>query len=242
MKKLALVLALYAAAACQPASAGVTEGLAAYKNKDYATALRELLPAARSGNIQAQQKLWFMYANGEGVLRNVDEAARWLRMAAEAGDVTSQRELGAAYINGHRGVMRDEIEALKWYRAAALQGDLAAQRYLGLAYEEGNGIPQDLHESKKWYRIAANRGDALAQYKLGVEFAKGNGVRKSAVVAYALWSLSATTDPSPSNRAVKGRTVMAANMSEQEIADAEALALNMAEPGKLLSVLDTFVK
>ncbi|MES2297282.1 MAG: tetratricopeptide repeat protein [Pseudomonadota bacterium] len=241
MKRCTLALLWFAFGASGPAMAGVNEGLAAYKKKDYTIALRELLPAAMGGNVQAQQKVWFMYANGQGTIRDLSEAAKWMRTAAEQGDVASLSELGAAYANGH-GVAHSDVEAAKWYRLAALKGDLAGQRYLAVAYEEGIGVPQDHVESRRWYRAAAGRGDAHALYKLGTMYASGSAGVKSATAAYALWTLSGAADASAANRALKNRAVLANNMRAGEITEAEELARTMGEPGKLLETLEAYVK
>jgi TPR repeat protein len=50
-----------------PALADLATGLQAMKNGDYATALNEFLPLAKSGNSSAQFNLGIMYYQGQGV-------------------------------------------------------------------------------------------------------------------------------------------------------------------------------
>ncbi len=86
---LALVAALCAGftlGLTAPAWAGVSEGKAAAKRGDYATALRELRPLAEQGNAKAQSGLAVMYFLGLGVPQDYGEAAKWARKAAEHGD------------------------------------------------------------------------------------------------------------------------------------------------------------
>ena len=64
------------------ASAGLDEGVAAYANRDYTTALQEFKPFASLGQAQAQAYLGVMYANGQGVPRDYQEAVKWYRLAA----------------------------------------------------------------------------------------------------------------------------------------------------------------
>jgi hypothetical protein len=71
--------------------------------------------------VEAQTDLGLMYANGEGVGRDYDEAVNWYRKAAEQGDAKAQNALGVMYHNGF-GVKRDDKEAKKWFRKAAEQG------------------------------------------------------------------------------------------------------------------------
>jgi hypothetical protein len=71
-----------------------------------------------------------MYMDGRGVPQNHTEAMRWLRLAADQGDVEAQSNLGNMYIKGI-GVKRSIAEAMKWYRRAADQGLAVAQLRLG---------------------------------------------------------------------------------------------------------------
>ena len=50
-----------------PAEADFNAGVAAYKQGDYATVVRELRPLAKQGDANAQYKLGFMYDKGLGV-------------------------------------------------------------------------------------------------------------------------------------------------------------------------------
>lgn len=54
---------------------------------------------ANNGSANAQFNLGVMYANGEGVEKNVAEAASWYQKAAFQGDYRSQYNLGALYAN-----------------------------------------------------------------------------------------------------------------------------------------------
>ena len=59
-----------------------------------------------------------MYANGEVVPQDYQEALKWYQLAAEKGNAYAQSDLGDMYYNGE-GVPQDYEEALKWYRLAA---------------------------------------------------------------------------------------------------------------------------
>ncbi len=77
-----------------PAEVDFNAGVAAYKQGDYATALRELRPLAEQGNTNAQFMLGLMYYKGGGVPQDYAEAAKWYRKAAEQGNADAQ------YIHG----------------------------------------------------------------------------------------------------------------------------------------------
>ena len=70
-----------------------------------------------------------MYANGEGVTRNDEEAAKWIRKAADQGDPHAQNNLGVMYATG-RGLPKDYAEAEKWFRLAADSGDAKGKENL----------------------------------------------------------------------------------------------------------------
>ena len=128
--------------------------------------LQELIEKAEQGEVDAQNNLGTMYANGEGVPQDYKEAMKWYRLAAEQGDAFAQYALGDMYANG-QGVSQDEGEAMKWFRMAAEQGNANAQHNLGDMYADGRGASQDEGEAVKWYRAAAEQGDVLAQNNLG---------------------------------------------------------------------------
>ncbi len=61
------------------------KGAEAYQSGDFATALKEWVPLAERGNAVAQYNLGLMYANGQGVVQDGKQAAKWYRKAAEQG-------------------------------------------------------------------------------------------------------------------------------------------------------------
>ena len=66
-------------------AAVVSEGLRAYQDKDYATALRTWLPLAESGNRDAQFFVGGLYMDGAGVPEDRVRAHAWWRLAADQG-------------------------------------------------------------------------------------------------------------------------------------------------------------
>ena len=149
-------LGLAAVAPAMPALAGPGDGLSAYDQGDYATAYRELAPAAAAGDPLAQYTLARMYFSGVGVSRDVGEGFKWLRKAALAGIGAAQYQLGAHYEWGI-DVAQDYAEAARWYRMAADRSVAEAQFRLGLLYMDGRGIPPDLVAAHMWLNLAAAR-------------------------------------------------------------------------------------
>jgi len=84
-----------AAFAGQPEAASA--GIAAYKARDYSTALSDFRLAAQQGNAVAQLGLGVMYYKGHGVPQNYSEALKWTRLAARQGFAEAQLNLGVMY-------------------------------------------------------------------------------------------------------------------------------------------------
>jgi uncharacterized protein len=75
------------------------DGIAAFNRGHYETALRLLKPLAAQGNAAAQDFVGVMYANGQGVPHDYEEAAKWFRIAAEKGDAHAATNLGSMYVD-----------------------------------------------------------------------------------------------------------------------------------------------
>lgn len=164
MRGVLLTLALCVIAAA-PAAAGLDEGLRAYKERDFKTALQELMLEAHRGNAVAQFHVGRMYDDGNGVVRDYAHAAYWYRKAALQGHAEAQFAY-AKLSQWGRGGSRDYKTAVRWYARAANQGHLDAQASLGILYAEGgSGLKKDLPEAWKWLDIAAKGGDDKSALK-----------------------------------------------------------------------------
>ena len=151
-----ILCALIAIGLTTPAFAGLAEGLAAYDRGDYATAFRELSPAAASGAPVAQYNLARMYFSGEGVARDDAQGLKWLRQAAAAGIGLAQYQLGAFHEFGI-DLPQDYGAAARWYHMAADRGVPVAQYRLGLLYINGFGVARDLVAAHMWLNLAVSR-------------------------------------------------------------------------------------
>src|SRR5439155_655239 len=124
----------------------------------------EIKAKAETGDAEAQYSFgaYYAYYGGKFVPKDLSEAARWWRKAADQGHAGAQRNLGYCYETG-AGVTNDMIEAVRWYREAADKGLADAQLALGSCYGDGKGLIKDEAEAAKWYRKAAEQGLAAAQ-------------------------------------------------------------------------------
>jgi len=149
----------------------------AYENEDYQTAFKEYSDLAKTGDLNAQEWLGYLYEYGEGVAQDYKLAFSWYQKAADRGSDYAQSKLGALYQYG-RGVTKDYKQAVKWYQKSADQGDSFAQRKLGYMYDQGLGVTKDSKQAVKWYQKSANQEDDTGQGSLGYMYEMGRGVTK----------------------------------------------------------------
>ena len=125
------------------------------------------------------------YETGDGIARDLAEAVKWYRMAAEQGHAQGMFELSKCYTFGF-GVRKNRVTAGKWLRKAAEHGHVTAMFLLGhwLLREVGSGVGYDPREAVKWFRRAAENGDARAMFGLGECYEDGIGVKKEPDLAY----------------------------------------------------------
>jgi localization factor PodJL len=96
-----------------------------------------------------------------------------LRMAAAAGDVRAQFEMGAILMEG-QAVPKDSQAASKWFEHAAAAGYAPAQYRLAAAFEHGIGVPQNIEQAKEWYKRAAENGNRMAMHNLAALYASAD--------------------------------------------------------------------
>ena len=120
-----------------------------------------LMAYAVQGNVDAQDRLGWMYAFGHDVPQDYLMARHWWELAAAQGDLMAQSALGELYADGLGGA-RDYAGARKWLERAAAQGGPRAQFNLGVLYERGRGVPQDFVQAHMWYTLGAANGNKEA--------------------------------------------------------------------------------
>jgi TPR repeat protein len=89
-----------------------------------------------------------LYQHGLGVAKNNEQAATWLRRAADQGYAVAQNELGVMYAKG-MGVPRNLSETVRWCALAAAQGSQVAKRNLQLARTVTAAVIPELTTSMK---------------------------------------------------------------------------------------------
>lgn len=174
------------------------DGVAAYRNKDYAQTLLLLHPLAEQGVPAAQYTLGQMYRRGRGFILNLSEALPWLQQAAEAGYPAAQIALGEMYEAGE-GVTQDLDLAAQWFQKAADSGSAQGQLHLGVHYiriDPG----RDFAKAATWLKRAALQNEAEAQYFLARLYLDGNGVEKDRAEAMVWFYRAGAQNHAPSQR------------------------------------------
>ncbi len=122
MKKILAIMYLIGLSFTSSYAANMEDGIAAYDKGNYKTAYPFLLLEAEKGNARAQYYLGAMYHNGQGVLQDYNEAAKWWRLAADQGDATAMCNLAEMYATGV-GIKKDLAMAKKFAREGFDAGD-----------------------------------------------------------------------------------------------------------------------
>ena len=86
-------------------------------------AMEELMPAARSGNADAEELIGIMYAMGLGVERDDVRAFEWYLRSSMKGHPGAQSGVGWYYEIGRGLPAPDLVRAYMWYGLSAIGGD-----------------------------------------------------------------------------------------------------------------------
>ncbi len=158
----------------------------------YMTALREAMKRIEGGtqDAHAMTLVGELYKDGLGVRRDLKEAARWYRLAADRGDPQGAFSLALAYLRG-RGVEENRQVAIGWLEKAALTNHSGAIYNLGLLAIDGE--IQDFDKARTMFSRAADLGNNDAAYALGLLYKQGRGVERDPQKA-AQWFRKAAED------------------------------------------------
>jgi hypothetical protein len=161
----------------------------AYQRGYFATALKEAMKrvAANPKDGPAMTLIGEIYRDGVSVKQDYAEAARWYRLAAEAGDRQARFALGMMLLTGATGVAKDRPGATALLKQAAAQGHAGALYNLGVLAIEGDGSSKpDFAQAADLFRRSAEAGDDDGAYSYGVLLRDGRGVPLD-IAAAAHW-------------------------------------------------------
>lgn len=135
---------------------------------DYGAVMAALKATAEQGDPGAQYSLGAAYANAQPPLRNLGEAERWIRMAAEQGHVNAMVDMAKMILFYSPGEPSDTeyVKAAPWYQRAAERGHPEGQFMAGIMHFSGKGASKDNVRAYMWWTLAASQGHQLAQQML----------------------------------------------------------------------------
>ena len=126
--------------------------------------------AADAGHAAAAAQAAPALAEGRGCVRDVKRAARYYRVAAEAGDARALNEYGTMLLDGDEeatGVAQNLEAAARCFAAAGGRGSAAGDYNLAACHERGAGVPRDVEKAVELYSRALSLGVFRAHLALG---------------------------------------------------------------------------
>lgn len=177
--RLLRALVLYASIAAlgvgiHPARADYPSAVKALAGGNLTEAATKLRPLAEGGDVRAQMLLGQILRNPSNPERNVDDAYRWFKSAADQNHAEGWFWLGMMHRLGE-SVPKNAEQAVQHWRTAASAGSVSAQATLAQSLMAGDGIEKDAVEAVRLARAAADKGNALAQTVLAQAYLKGEG-------------------------------------------------------------------
>lgn len=106
-----------------PAKADIQKARDLMDASKFTEAMAELLPAAQSGNADAEELIGVMYAMGLGVPRDDERAFEWYLRSALRGHPGAQSGVGWYYEVGRGMPAPDLVRGYMWYVLSAIGGD-----------------------------------------------------------------------------------------------------------------------
>lgn len=190
-----------------------------------AQSLAELTQKAASGDTEAQYQLGAAYDAGRDVPRDLAEALKWYRRAAEAGHIEAQNSLGSAMQAEQR-----YAEALAWYEMAAAKGHARSISNLAALYDAGLGATQDRRKAFDLWTQAAEMGWAEAMWSLAYQYRSGALGERDLMIA-CVWNARARRFARPFERGLMARADQTAAYLEKQLHSGELAACRQAASG-----------
>lgn len=162
--------------------------LAAAQACNYSVALSIWGPLAQAGVARAQNNIGACFAEGLGVIKNMELARAWLRLAAEGGDPVGQRNYAAFHMQDE---FADLSVAADFYRRGAENNDAPSQDMLSWMLLEGEVLPFDAQSARLWAEKAAEAGIVSSMTRLGLIYHNATGVDRDSVKAVHWWRIAA---------------------------------------------------
>ena len=129
---------------------------------------------------------------GNGVDMDYEEAAKHLKIAADAGHSEAQYILGRMYYHGI--VTHDYSKAVKYFKMSAAQKNASAAYYLSKCYSSGLGVPQDAAKFIDYLKQSASLGGFQARADLCSLYLYGYSVERDLELARQYYNMAKNSD------------------------------------------------
>ncbi|AYJ87689.1 hypothetical protein D3Y57_19370 [Sphingomonas paeninsulae] len=171
----------------------MTQGPLNARPEENAIEIAQLKKACATETVGSCAELGTRFANGQGVTKDVAQAAVFLDKACTGGDPDSCTLLGIAYYNGN-GVAQDANRATAAFARACEIGGAADCGNFGLALVNGSGVTKDAQRAFTYFDRACDNGNAASCSSLGAAYSMGVGIKADARRAMRLFKKSCDGD------------------------------------------------
>ena len=134
---------------------------------DYNCIVPWLEKSAAQGYPDAQLRLGALYANGDGVKKDLAKAQELGTLALEGfkkraheGDAYSMRQLSM--------LSADPVEKVKWLERSAHGGEVRSMMDIAKLYADGNGVDKNFTTVDSWVRKIAERKERVREFKVDI--------------------------------------------------------------------------
>ena len=132
------------------------------KNKD-----RSRVEEVQSSLASIVYEFAMAHLQGYGTTENSRTAVKYMKQAAEAGDLKAMLQLANCFETGV-GIRKNRAKALQWRKKAAAKDDPDAMYETAIAYGTGKGTKGDPRAFRRWARDAVRAGHNKAFIALGL--------------------------------------------------------------------------
>lgn len=152
--------------------------LLSYLEKDYKKSYDLFSKKLLSDDATSIYYLAQHHYHGQGRNKNLTEALKLFKVAAEKGVSYAEYQLALMYKEGE-GTTRNDRKAFYWYTQAAEKGHPSAQNNLAVMYGTGTATEKNEYKALSLYKKSAEQGLAIAQKNLANYYEYGHGTSKN---------------------------------------------------------------
>ena len=122
-----------------------------YNDGKFKEALNLFKEIAKNGDDSAMDRIGTMYADGEGIEKNISKAIEWYKQSVSEGGLTSLYNLGLVY-----KCENNINESKRWFSMALNEGDTEASVELAKLY-----LDNDVNKAISYLKIALLDNDLI---------------------------------------------------------------------------------